>query len=108
MLHDNLSGSLGPNEVARVDDVNPNICQFTARILGFLNALFGEADICPTSESVGGIPYRLAVTDQNESGHVCTLHLGPAPRLVENQTALVAPSAGHQQDVLSELSLGLA
>jgi hypothetical protein len=92
-----------------VDNINPNICQLSPRIFGFFYALFGEADVSPTGESVGCIPYRLAVTDQNESGHVRTLLLpGSEPRLVENQTALVAPSPSHQQNVLGELPLGLS
>ena len=89
-----------------MDNINPNICQLTSSLLSLFHTLLGEADISPTSEAIGGIPDRLAVADQNESGHVCTLHLGPAPRLVENQTALVAPSPSHQQNVLGELPLG--
>jgi hypothetical protein len=40
-----------------MDDIDSNICQLSARILGFLNALLREADICPTCEAVGGVPY---------------------------------------------------
>ena len=108
--HDNLSSPLSANQIAGVDDVKPDVSQLKASLIRLFDALLRQIDIGPAGEAIGRIPDRLTMPNQNQSGHRRTpgLHLRPAPRFVELQATFIAPGTGHQQDVLSELPLGLA